>query len=455
MPIQTFVYQEDGSDLLANRDRFGLHDEMGVGKTAQVVRAVNKIGARRGIIVAPATLRDNWVREFRKFSHLDYRIVKGHDVHDLQAWIKGRFHILVTGYELATKWTKRINSTGEPIDFVAIDEAHYLKNTESKRSQAILGPKFDGYDGGLIEWADHVWDVSGTRMANDPLDIYTFLRMTWATQLDQNQFTKRYFYSQRTSFGSKQTVRPEMAEELRYLLNNNSIRRTKQQVGIYLPPIFMTDIVVDGDQGDIVQLMLEHPGLEDAIVFALEHGGLSFLDAQHIATLRRLIGTAKAVPYSHMLYDELAGTDEKKVVFGIHVDALMTVWRFLNDNGIKAVILNGQTKEVDRVEAVRAFQEDPDCRVFLGNIKAAGTGLTLTAACEIDMLESDWTPAGNAQAIMRVHRIGQTRQVRARFITLADSIDEVVTRIVATKVTTIAEVDGHSMIAAPPVDFSK
>ncbi|MFX7040781.1 helicase-related protein, partial [Acinetobacter baumannii] len=79
------------------------------------------------------------------------------------------------------------------------------------------------------------------------------------------------------------------------------------------------------------------------------------------------------------------------------------------------------------------------CRVFVGNVRAAGTGLTLTAASDIVMLESSWTPADNAQALMRVHRVGQSAaKVRARFIMLANSIDEVVSDTVARKTAAIA-----------------
>ena len=110
------------------------------------------------------------------------------------------------------------------------------------------------------------------------------------------------------------------------------------------------------------------------------------------------------------------------------------------------------TPEHERQEAVHRFMNDPSCQVFVGNIKVAGTGLTLTESCEIDMLESDWSPAGNAQAIKRVHRYGQTKEVHARFITLANSIDVAVNRIVATKTASIAEIEGHAMTAAAPLD---
>ena len=109
----------------------------------------------------------------------------------------------------------------------------------------------------------------------------------------------------------------------------------------------------------------------------------------------------------------------------------------------------GDTPERERVEAVERFQNDPSVQVFLGNIKVAGTGLTLTASCEIDMVESDWSPAGNAQALKRVHRYGQENTVQARFITLANSIDVEVNKTVQAKTAAIAEIEGTSMNAAP------
>lgn len=451
MPIPTFQYQEDGADHIIRYERHGLHDEMGVGKTAQVIRAANKINATRGIVVAPAHLRENWLGEFRKFSHYAYRVCKGRTIHDFYAWQRGRFHILVTSYEMATKWAEMNYRAGEPIDFVALDEAHYLKNSSANRTRAVLGPAWDG-NNALIAWAQHTWHVTGTPMANDPLDCYTFLRMCRATSLGLEPFIRRYFYSNRTMYGSRQEVRPEMLDELRYLISNNQIRRMKRDVGLMLPPIFLTTSLVDGDTDQVRHLLQQYPGLEDAIVRAVEQGGLSFLDAQHISTLRRLVGEAKSVPYAKSLEEELEASDDKRVVFGAHRMALRNVRDYLARRGFNVVLIDGDTPEKTRTEYVRMFQEDPSCRVFLGNIKAAGTGLTLTAACEIDMLESDWTPAGNVQAVMRVHRIGQTRTVRARFITLARSLDEVVNRIVAEKTAAIAEIEGFSMEAAPPID---
>lgn len=449
MPLQVFDYQDQGAKWLVARDRFGLHDEMGVGKTATTIRAADYLGAERGIVGCPAHLRENWIQEFRKFSGYNRRLCKGQNIHDYYAWKRGKFNILITSYELLTKWAPDIYGTGEVVDFIALDEAHYLKNGDAARTRRLLGPKWDGVDS-ICEWAEHVWHITGTPMANDPLDIYTFLRLCGVMPLGRETFIKRYFHKRLTQFGARMAPKPEMVSELQQLIQNNSIRRTQKDVGLELPPIFLTESYLDGDTDAVKRMLGEVPGLEKAIRDALEQGGLSFLDSQHVSTLRRLIGEAKALPYAHLLLDELqSGAAYKRVVFGIHRDALITVRDFLWKNNIQCVLINGDTKERDRIEAVNQFQNDDNCRVFLGNMRAAGTGYTLTASCEIDLLESDWSPAGNAQAIKRVHRIGQILGVRARFLTLSRSLDEVVNRVVAQKTAAIATVEGEAMNAAP------
>jgi SWI/SNF-related matrix-associated actin-dependent regulator 1 of chromatin subfamily A len=448
MPLPIFPYQEEGAAFIARRERCGLHDEMGVGKSAQAVRATDLVGGRRGLVICPASLRMNWINEFRKFGHTERTYCKGETIHDLVAWSRHRYDVLVTSYEQATNWREHITTLCDPVDFCILDEAQALKNESTKRSQAIYGDDGMG-DNGIIEWAVQTWHLTGTPIPNDPMDVYTFLRFARAMPLKASEFKRRYFNARATTFGSRHTVREEMVPELRQLITNNAIRRTKAEAGIQLPPIFLTEALVDGDTDHVKALLASHPGLETAIVNAVRDGGLSFLDAQYVATLRRLIGEAKAVPYAHMLLDEIRGGAGKRVVFGIHANALMTVRDILLRHKVHAVLVNQSTPDKLRNEYVDLFQTDPKCMVFLGGIRSAGTGLTLTAACDIDMLESDWTPAGNAQALMRVHRIGQTRNVRGRFITLAKSFDGVVTRVVAEKTAAIAAVEGNAMIAAP------
>lgn len=447
MTQQLFPYQEVGIDYLTSRARAGLHDVMGLGKTAQFIRAANKIDARRGIVIAPAKIRRNTARQFNLWSKVGYRITEGRTVHDFVAWSKGRHHIIVTSYEQATKWAESVYNSGEIIDFVAMDEAHYLKNIEAARTQAILGKGASG-DNALITWAKHVWHITGTLMVNDPIDCYTFLRMAGGTELSVGAFTKRYFYSQVNTYGSRQTARVEMLPELELLLNNYRLRRTVTDVGLQLPAIRLDPYVVDGNTTAVTALLKQYPGLDRAIVDAINSGGLSFLDAQHVMTLRRLLGEAKAPAYAHMLYQELlANGMEKHVVMGVHVAALTFVYTFLSQRGVRCVLVNGSVSDRQADARVQEFQDDPKCTVFIGNIKSAGLGSTIVAANRLDMLESEWSPGPNAQAIKRIHRIGQIRSCFVRFVSLANTFDETVSDLVRGKTAAIAEIEGDTMNA--------
>jgi len=135
------------------------------------------------------------------------------------------------------------------------------------------------------------------------------------------------------------------------------------------------------------------------------------------------------------------------VVMGIHVDALVFIYNFLRKRNVNCVLVNGLVTDRQADRNVRQFQEDPTCTVFVGNIKSAGVGNDLFAASRLDMLEQDWTPAGNAQAIKRIHRIGQMKPCFVRFVTLANTFDEKVNDLVIQKTRSIAEIEGEPMIA--------
>jgi SWI/SNF-related matrix-associated actin-dependent regulator of chromatin subfamily A-like protein 1 len=451
VPQALLPYQEHGAAYVASRERCGLHDEMGVGKTCQIIRASDMMMARRGIVICPGIVRSHWLNEFNKFSYLRPRVCKGMDIHDFLAWQRGRFNILVTSYEMATKWAPAVIESREDLDYVVLDEGQMVKNVSSNRSKAILGKEYDGI-GGIIERAGHVWDVTGTRIPNDPLDVYTFLKMCRAIDgMTANQFTRHFFKPMKSTFGMRTSIIPERLLELQALIDNNRIRRLEKDVEPERPPVFLTETTVDGDTKAIIDLFKDHPGLATNIEVALEAGGLSFIDAQSIMELRRLIGEAKAIPYSHMLYEEFMGGAKKRVTFGWHVKCLEVVRDFLWSKGIGCVLINGTVTDKQREANKNAFINDPACMSYLVNMKVGGAGLDglQHAACDVDLLEIDWSPGNNAQAIKRVARKGQTRIVRGRFITLARSFDETVNRIVARKTANIANVEGHAMMAAP------
>ena len=440
--IELLPYQKTGAAFLASRERAGLFDEMGVGKTAQAIHACDLAGAKRILVICPAAVREVWRGEFRKFARIPRRITKGATLQDLNLWLRGKTDVLLVSYDMATRWAKHLD--GALAEVCIFDEAHFLKSPTAARTRAMLGRGCDGRDG-VARWSGRVWFLTGTPAPNDPADIWPLLRFTGATPLGLATWVNRYMRIKPSAYSTRTTPRKETVAELKQSIDSVSIRRTKTDVNLQIPPIWLTTQTIDGDTAEIRALLSQHPGLEASIMEAVEKGGLSFLDAQHIATLRRLTGEAKAPALVELISEELENGIEKIVLFGLHKSSIGIVQRGLGRFG--CVRIDGSVGEQDRVQAIQDFQNG-SARVFIGNIRAAGTGITLTAASEIVVFEPDWSPANNAQALMRVHRLGQTQTVRARFVALANSIDVNVIDTLAHKTAALAAI-GFDGLTAP------
>jgi len=188
-------------------------------------------------------------------------------------------------------------------------------------------------------------------------------------------------------------------------------------------------------------LMFDESGLADYVGQMLQT-----ISEDSLSRLRRLTGTVKARVLAGLLAQEMAETEgEKIVVMAWHSDVLDTLHDALAPFG--AVRLDGSVSgsvrkdgSNDRQDAIDAFQTDPGTRVFLGQIVAAGAGITLTASAEIVFAEMSWSPRDNAQAVKRIRRIGQRRPTCARYAALAGTIDEAVTRVLRRKSADIAAI---------------
>lgn len=353
-------------------------------------------------------------------------------------WQRDKIDVLVVSFEQATNWSADL--AADFFDLLVIDESHYLKNPEAKRTKAIIGA--NGL-GGVAAMANHVWCLTGTPIKNDPADLWVPMRLAGATPLAFTAFQKRYFKQRIGTFSVSNTVRKEALPELQALLRTMSIMRTFDDVGEQLPPIRIDPLAVDGSREEIVNYLRQYPGLDQRIVQAVEaEGALSFDDSTHVATLRALIAEAKAPGYARLITDEIkSGTIDKLVVMAHHRRAIQLVADHLTQAGIRTAAIVGGTSEKARTDAVQSFQHEQDgVRVLVGNITAAGTGITLTAACRLDMLESSWTPADNIQAVRRVRRKGQKRPTFARFVMLQNSFDQTVASIVTRKANTIVSI---------------
>ena len=430
-------YQIDGAAFLASRHRASIFDEPGLGKTAQAIRAreLVKLGNADGfrtIVICPAGVRQVWPYQFRLWGRDNARVVKAESIFDLVAWQRGAIDVLVISYEQAVNWREDI--TNDFFDLLIVDEAHYAKNPETKRTKALLA---------IAGMSSFAWCLTGTPIKNDPADLWTPLHMAGVTPFGFTAFQKRYFKQRVGTFSVSNQVRKETLAELQALMREMSLMRTFDDVGSQLPPIRLDVLPVDGDREEIVNYLRNYPGLDQRILESIEtEQRLSFDDGTHIATLRALIAEAKAPGYARLITEELkSGTIDKLVVMGHHRRALQIVTDHLNANGVRAEMIVGGTSEKQREQTVRSFQDDPKgVRVIVGNITAAGTGLTMTAACRLDMLESSWTPADNVQAVRRIRRKGQTRPTFARFVMLQNSFDQTVAGIVTRKSNTIVSI---------------
>lgn len=433
-------YQIEGAAFLAANYRASIFDEPGLGKTAQAIRARELVKADRTIVICPAGVRQVWPYQIRLWGRDNARVVKADSVFDLVAWQRGKVDVLVMSYEQAVNWSADIAS--DFFDALIIDESHYLKNPEAKRTKAIVGDKGDGV-GGIAGFASRVWCLTGTPIKNDPADLWVPLRLSGQTRLDFTAFQKRFFKQRVGTFSVSNSVRKEALPELQAMLRDMSLMRTFDDVGSSLPPIRLDVLPVDGDSRPVVEYLKQYPGLSERIIQSIEtEGRLAFDDGTHIATLRALIAEAKAPGYARLITEELkSGTIDKLVIMAHHRRAIQLVTEHLNQHGIRAEMIVGGTSERQREQTVRSFQDDPKgVRVIVGNITAAGTGLTMTAACRLDMLESSWTPADNVQAVRRIRRKGQTRPTLARFVMLNNSFDDSVAKIVTRKANTIVSI---------------
>jgi SWI/SNF-related matrix-associated actin-dependent regulator 1 of chromatin subfamily A len=156
--------------------------------------------------------------------------------------------------------------------------------------------------------------------------------------------------------------------------------------------------------------------------------------AKSVSTLRVLTGWQKVPEVLKLVKRELTdGEYDKIVIFAVHkivVEQLREGFKKLKEHPVH---IWGNTPPAVRDHRVKRFQNDPSCRIFIGNIQAAGTAITLTAAHQVLFVEQSWTPGDNIQAAMRCHRIGQTRPVLVRTVGLENSIDARVTDLLRRK----------------------
>lgn len=430
-------YQKEGAEFLAKRNFALLADEMGLGKTAQAIIAADMIGAQRILVICPAVARVNWKREFYEFSIFDRDFTVCFGNGDRPA------HNTIVSYEYATENYSRLMEM--QWDLIIIDESHFIKEPTSKRTIAIYGKN------GIIRATKRLWALSGTPAPNHAGELWPIVFTFGFTNLSYEDWVRKFCKHRTEYYYGKERVRiwgtlDSAAPLLRHILSKFSLRRRKSEVLKNLPPISYSDLYLEDRELPVTveydrqKFINEGRVLDEALSYSLNDDQASLVLeglANSVSTLRKINGLKKVSSIIELVTQELNdGLYNKIIIFAVHRDVIEALKEGLKQ--FNPAVINGGVSHKVRQDGIDRFQNDYNCKVFIGQIIAAGTAITLTASNQVLMLEADWTPGNNAQAIMRAHRRGQTSPVFVRFAMLDNSIDTKVTKVYRRKAQELA-----------------
>jgi len=400
---------------LAERHRALLADEMRVGKTGSSIVAAGLVGAKTILVLCPAIARLNWVAEIQRFAGRasSAMLKKGDSTHP---------EITVCSYDIVAD-PKVYPKIAKQYDVVILDESHYLKNAESKRTQAAFG---------IANGAKYAWALSGTPAPKDNGDLFPLLSNFGVTPADYWSFVYQYCIVKKDAY-KEYIVGSRNERDLAKLLNGFMLRRTLREVAPNMPKARWTTHLVEAGPIPKGSMTPEEMALANKEMLALDsrlteaREQLDELDPEASRNYRRLVGLQKVTQVSHLIDDELATTDRKLVVFGWHRDVLMALHQALKKYDARLIL--GSTDDAYKEAAKKDFRESGSCRVVVANIVAAGTAIDLSSADDALFIEEDWTPGNNLQAAMRVVSQFKSRPVLIRSVVISGTVDERVQQV--------------------------
>ena len=421
-------YQEEGFRWLTRLNAWGagacLADDMGLGKTLQAIATMLDLAPNGpSMVVCPASVINNWCNELTKFAPtLNPIVLKPGSARKETFAALSSFDVLVISYGLLQSEEENINA----IDWsmAVLDEAHAIKNTNTKSSKAAMGIK-----------AGFRMALTGTPVQNHLGELWSLFQFCNPGLLGSlQQFTERYVKSDL----------PEQKVHLKKLISPFILRRTKNKVLSELPP--KTEITHN------IELSSEELAFYEALrrqaISVIESGGGN-AGQQHLQALAEitrlrlaccnpaLVNADIVLPSSKLaafieIMEELRANSHRALVFSQFIGHLAIVRQSLDQMGVSYQYLDGSTSLPDREKAVKAFQAGKG-ELFLISLKAGGLGLNLTAADYVIHLDPWWNPAIEDQASDRAHRIGQTRPVTIYRLVAKNTIEEKILQLHAIK----------------------
>lgn len=432
--LEYHPFQAAGIEYAISRPHAIIGDQPGLGKTIQAIGVANELQMERVLVVCPASVRVQWLKEIAKWSTMEHPTNRNRRPH-ARAILRGKDGVdpraqwTVISYDLARDDKIQAKLRTMKFDMLVLDEIHYLKSVEARRTRAILG------DGGLAERAEKIVGLSGTLLPNRPRECYTAVRgMCWEAIdfMSEYMFRSRYNPSMKLEGGAvfeKVGRLPELQARLRC---NLMVRRKKVDVLPQLPKV--TYEVLPVEKTPEIRKAIQAENLLGIDPNALASGSSNLGFDGAISTVRREMGEALAPRIAEHVRVLMDGGLDKLLLFGWHHSVLDYLENKLRSWGVTRV--DGRTTPTGKARAVASFQNDPKTRIFLANMLAAGTGTDgLQKVCNhIVVGEPSWVPGENEQAVDRLWRMEQKAGVLAQFLVAPGSVGEYILQTAVNKV---------------------
>ena len=432
-----------------------LADEMGLGKTATAVISANLLthdrpGGGHILVVVPATLKLNWAKEIRLWIGPDETVDV---VNGSKNGIDPTARWTVINYNILTKLRGLLGAVN--FDVALLDEAHMIKERGTNWTKTLLGSpaqKGEPEDFGLLSKVAHVFPMTGTPMLNRPKELFNLLKAVNHPLSRKGffGFGSRYCNGFKDAYGWDFSGASNIAE-LGERMGDAYLKRLKSRV-MSLPPKMPNQIdielepaqlkeyrelasgvmertskkkaskKVEVDPGATVAAEVEEPEVE--VAPEDQDSILGELNRMKMATA--LVKT----PFTQELAQEIVDQGNKVIIFSNYLKPLDDLQEHF---GPLAVRIDGSVTQARRQQAVDRFQEDDSVQVFLGQMQAAGIGITLTRAQDIIINDLPWTPGLLSQAEDRAHRIGQEGTLTIHYPTVSGTFDAQLLKVLNSK----------------------
>lgn len=441
-----FPFQCGGVHFLELRGRGLIADQMGLGKTIQVLAALSRnANWFPALVVAPASVKMNWCREIMNWighENVSVDVVVGDIAYEIdetghRCKITGNLNtikstdfadIVVINYDILQKHKESLMKMG--FNTIIFDESHYLKNYKSKRAKAALE---------LSKNIEHKMLLTGTPIMNRPSELWHQLHI-----LDSNawpnffSYARRYCNATKGNYGWDFSGASNLSELNEVLTGNFMVRRLKKDVMKELPSKMSYRVTLDVTQNERVEYDRAVADFKDWAYRSGGHEKLeSVLKAETITkmtTLKKLSALAKINSAIEKI-EEFVDSEESEqlVVFAHHREVLEKVSNALRAKNIPIATIVGGDSIEHRQKAVESFR-DGTSRVIVCSILAAGVGIDgLQVASNMMFLERTWRPGDHDQAEDRIHRIGQEKKCFIQYLDMENSIDEKMANIIDSK----------------------